>query len=266
MAAKINTCANWAPAALAAQRKLGYFAGTVLLSFSVESPHATLIILFYHAVTETLINGESAPILTWGTEPCERIEKYAALAQYDPRLIKFLSAMELVNNWESVFQQYTSKLNIPKSGEAFAVMKENHTVVARWPLALKLPADDPGAEGELERLLADTMSSQSRYVEWKRVQRNDIERVLSVAEALSALRRGDEDCLSKEGFLVDFEDYQTIPLIKDLTSMTKIPEPNQPSNRSNAALKTPTLSYPSFPTKNTSPNTRIPRASARHAV
>lgn len=49
-----------------------------------------------------------------------------------------------------------------------AAMKDNHTIVEKWPFRLKLRPGQPGAQEEFDRLLGGGVSGKERYVEWKR--------------------------------------------------------------------------------------------------
>lgn len=50
-----------------------------------------------------------------------------------------------------------------------AAMKDNHTVVEKWPFRLKLEPGQPGAQEEFDQLLGGGVSGKERYVEWKRI-------------------------------------------------------------------------------------------------
>jgi hypothetical protein len=49
------------------------------------------------------------------------------------------------------------------------VVKENHTIIDKWPFALKLQPGLPGAQEEFDRCMSGGASGMERYVEWKRV-------------------------------------------------------------------------------------------------
>ncbi len=48
-------------------------------------------------------------------------------------------------------------------------MKDEHTIVEKWPFTLKLQPGQPGAQEEFVRLLGGGTMGRERYVEWKRV-------------------------------------------------------------------------------------------------
>ena len=49
------------------------------------------------------------------------------------------------------------------------VIKEEHTIVEKWPYVLKLHPGHPGAQAEFDRMLGDSVSGKERYVEWRRI-------------------------------------------------------------------------------------------------
>jgi hypothetical protein len=50
-------------------------------------------------------------------------------------------------------------------------MKDNHTVIEKWPFRLKLQPGQPGAQEEFDRLMSGGMTGKERYIEWKRICR-----------------------------------------------------------------------------------------------
>jgi hypothetical protein len=62
------------------------------------------------------------------------------------------------------------KFDFAKAAELTgAVMKNEHTVIEKWPFKLKLRPGQPGAQDEFDRLMGGGVSSKERYLEWKRV-------------------------------------------------------------------------------------------------
>ena len=51
---------------------------------------------------------------------------------------------------------------------AGARIKQRNTIVEKWPAALKLHPGQPGAQEEFDILVGSALSSDERYVEWKR--------------------------------------------------------------------------------------------------
>lgn len=50
-----------------------------------------------------------------------------------------------------------------------AAMKNEHTVIEKWPFRLKLRPGQPGAKDEFDLYIGGRVSSTDRYIEWKRV-------------------------------------------------------------------------------------------------
>lgn len=50
-----------------------------------------------------------------------------------------------------------------------AAMKEEHSIIEKWPYRLKLRPGLRGAQEEFDRRLRDGVSGKERYIEWKRV-------------------------------------------------------------------------------------------------
>ena len=49
------------------------------------------------------------------------------------------------------------------------MVKEENTIIEKWPMRLKLSLPQPGAQEEFDILQASGHSGNERYVEWKRV-------------------------------------------------------------------------------------------------
>lgn len=49
------------------------------------------------------------------------------------------------------------------------MVKEENTIIEKWPMRLKLSLPQPGAQEEFDILQASDHSGNERYVEWKRV-------------------------------------------------------------------------------------------------
>jgi hypothetical protein len=49
------------------------------------------------------------------------------------------------------------------------MIKEENTIIEKWPLRLKLSLPQPGAQEEFDILQASDHSGSERYVEWKRI-------------------------------------------------------------------------------------------------
>lgn len=87
--------------------------------------------------------------------------------------LRFNAVAKILMDPESVFDEYMTKYKFVQEGRsAGVVMKPNHTIVDRWPFAMKRQAGEPGAIHELQLLLGSFWYSYPqawvRYVEWKR--------------------------------------------------------------------------------------------------
>jgi hypothetical protein len=51
--------------------------------------------------------------------------------------------------------------------------KEDHTIIEKWPLRLKLSLPQAGAQEEFDTLLASGHNGSERYVEWTVVEFED---------------------------------------------------------------------------------------------
>jgi hypothetical protein len=66
--------------------------------------------------------------------------------------------------------RYMMRLDFKAIENNYSVgMKELHTIIEKWPLALKLQHGEEGAKEEFEMKLAAGSSGQ-RYVEWARIK------------------------------------------------------------------------------------------------
>lgn len=48
-------------------------------------------------------------------------------------------------------------------------MKEENTVIEKWPYRLNIRPGQPGAQDEFDRLISGGLSGKEFYLEWKRV-------------------------------------------------------------------------------------------------
>lgn len=61
-------------------------------------------------------------------------------------------------------------------------VKVDHTIVERWPTALKLKPGQQGWEEEFATALASCAVCSQRYVEWKSVDRSSEEELMAQVE------------------------------------------------------------------------------------
>ncbi|KEY75023.1 hypothetical protein S7711_01362 [Stachybotrys chartarum IBT 7711] len=145
-----------------------------LLQDTLDNPHATLITLFMNAVDETLTDEDRRSVMTLNSMSTRRLLRYlppngAPPSQYDPRIIKFNLARDLVTTYDNIFDRYMKEFEFREASELFgAMLKENHTIIQPWPNQLKLQPGQVGAQEEFDRCMSAGLTSKERYVEWQR--------------------------------------------------------------------------------------------------
>ncbi|KKK20834.1 hypothetical protein ARAM_004716 [Aspergillus rambellii] len=145
-----------------------------LLETPLDNPHATLITLFMNAVEETLTGQDKIHILTADRIAKERLLKYLppkpGLAfKYSPWILKLTAGQDLVTTYDHIFDRYSKWFMFSEAPLFEAAMKENHTVIDKWPYRLKRRPGQPGAQEEFDRQLGSGVSSKERYMEWRRL-------------------------------------------------------------------------------------------------
>ncbi|KAK1622699.1 hypothetical protein BDP81DRAFT_411093 [Colletotrichum phormii] len=106
----------------------------------------------------------------------KRIYEYLSLSRrplthYDTTIFKIMAARDCILTYDHVFDRYAAKLMFSQSAQLVrAMIKENHTVIEKWPFRLKLRPRQTGAQEEFDRLLGGGVLSKERYVEWKRIE------------------------------------------------------------------------------------------------
>ncbi|KPM34923.1 hypothetical protein AK830_g11652 [Neonectria ditissima] len=146
-----------------------------LLQTPLENPHATLITLFMNAVDETLTDHDRMRDMTLNSQVTQRLLTFLPPSRRDipindPELIKFNLGREIVSTYDDIFNRYRDKLKFHEVAEYLgAAMKEEHTIIEKWPYRMKLRPGQPGAQEEFDRILSEGMTGKERYVEWKRI-------------------------------------------------------------------------------------------------
>ncbi|KAH0425491.1 hypothetical protein CcaCcLH18_10950 [Colletotrichum camelliae] len=139
------------------------------------NPFATLITLFMNAVAEKVTEAEKLAGMKADGAVTKRVCKYLSLNEYpltrhNTTIFKFVAAQDCVATYDHIFDRYAAELMFSESARLFgATMKEDNTVIEKWPFRLKLRPGQTGAQEEFDRLLRGGVSSQECYVEWKRV-------------------------------------------------------------------------------------------------
>ncbi|KAK1624557.1 hypothetical protein BDP81DRAFT_437802 [Colletotrichum phormii] len=131
-----------------------------LLQSPLINPHATLITLFMNTVDENITETEKLAEIKADGTVTKRIYEYLSLSRrpltyYDTTIFKIMAARDYILTYNHLVG---------------AMIKENHTVIEKWPFRLKLRPGQTSAQEEFNRLLGGGVSSKERYVEWKRVE------------------------------------------------------------------------------------------------
>ncbi|KAI6349206.1 hypothetical protein MCOR25_010692 [Pyricularia grisea] len=144
-----------------------------MLQEPAVNPHATLITLFINAVNEnmteqdrmeTAISNHLSKILVEYLPPIK-----PPIGKYDPGLIKFVSARDLVIGYEQYFGRFKEKFKLRELVEFVgAEMKDRHTIIEKWPYRMKFKPKQPGAQQKFELTLANGLLTKERYMEWGR--------------------------------------------------------------------------------------------------
>ncbi|PHH78981.1 hypothetical protein CDD80_5922 [Ophiocordyceps camponoti-rufipedis] len=143
-----------------------------LLQSPTLNPHATLITLFMNAVEDTLTGPDK--VRKMDASVTARLRSYLKGGRLDKaptvEIIKTAMAMDIVYSYDDTFDRYASLHNF---GQAAAILgtaiKEEHTIVEKWPYKLKLVPGQPKAQEEFTRVLGSWAIGKERYIEWKRI-------------------------------------------------------------------------------------------------
>ncbi|KAI0410710.1 hypothetical protein F5X98DRAFT_368641 [Xylaria grammica] len=139
------------------------------------NPHATLITSFINAVDENLTQQDRMANITPNSAETKTLLKYlhvkrAWASEYDPDLIKFQFGRDAVSRCDYVFDRHLKELRLKEWADLLGMaIKDDHTIIEKWPYRLKLRPGQPGAQAEFDRLLASGVSGKERYVEWRLV-------------------------------------------------------------------------------------------------
>ncbi len=85
--------------------------------------------------------------------------------EYDADLITIVGSRTTFRDFDRLWKRYTKECRLDETGKARGMMmKEENTIVPKWPLRLKKNA----TQAEFSRLHASGRTGWERYVEWKR--------------------------------------------------------------------------------------------------
>ncbi|MCJ1477201.1 hypothetical protein MMC13_005872 [Lambiella insularis] len=134
-----------------------------------ENPHATLIGLFLNLNLE-----KSSPLekISVAASTKLRLDRYISISpsdripgRYSAKVVKRMSAFNLFLDYDGPFSRYMEKLEFARiSRDAGLVIKDHHTIVAKWPLRLLAGA----SQRQFAICCASGHDGSQRYVEWKR--------------------------------------------------------------------------------------------------
>ncbi|RKL09244.1 hypothetical protein BFJ68_g9189 [Fusarium oxysporum] len=147
-----------------------------LLRVPPTNPHAILITLFMNLIDENFTLQDQTTEWTLGSLSTKRLANYLLPTRpnrsiIDPALMKYAHARHHMREYDDIFGRCADKLQLARMPDwAGAVMKEEHTIIKKWPHRLKLEPGQEGGSEEFYRLMTSGLSSRELYLEWKRVQ------------------------------------------------------------------------------------------------
>ncbi|KFY35595.1 hypothetical protein V494_05774 [Pseudogymnoascus sp. VKM F-4513 (FW-928)] len=141
-----------------------------LLQSPLVNPHATLITLFMNAIEEKTTSADQVASMTPHSPETKRVIKYLpptnngiSMGSYSTYIIKVLAARDIVATYDHIFKRYENDLKFSEMAQYLGgAVKENHTIIEKWPFRLKLQPGQPGAQEEFDRLLCGGVSGKER--------------------------------------------------------------------------------------------------------
>lgn len=171
-----------------------------LLPPKQAKPHATMICPLNNVPFAVNERNQGLTIPPKDSPAHKRLCRFAPLAlshltgdDNDPKMIKLLTARVLVACYEPIFKLYVKrekatdparyfppvdynyriakKKSFRKHGLINGVeMKQNNTIVDKWPSGPKIPFGEQGDEHEFNLLMGENhFRTERRFVEWKRI-------------------------------------------------------------------------------------------------
>ncbi|KAL6702167.1 hypothetical protein J3F84DRAFT_399618 [Trichoderma pleuroticola] len=141
------------------------------------NPHATLITLFRNAIRETMTMQDRMMDMYTRRPETKLMREYISYIGgksfhhplLDHRPVMWTYAQANVAAYDPIFDRFMENFKFAQVEQLFGlVMKEEHTVIEKWPFRLKLRYGQPGALEELIRLTDEVVFAKERYVEWRR--------------------------------------------------------------------------------------------------
>ncbi|KJX98201.1 hypothetical protein TI39_contig428g00014 [Zymoseptoria brevis] len=148
-----------------------------LLEAHVINPHATLIMLFMNAVEEMVAQAPSSADRTAEILQCTKYVpmKDCRVSPLDPYFIILGGSCCMFRDTDKYFTRYMKEEHfqgcIDHSTDLAPpygfTIKQQHTIVEKWPGRLKLKPGQPGAQEEFKIMQASEHGHEVCYVEWK---------------------------------------------------------------------------------------------------
>ncbi|KAF5534428.1 hypothetical protein FPHYL_13431 [Fusarium phyllophilum] len=149
-----------------------------LLRSSTVNPHATLVTRFMEAIQENMTSDDRVgprPGSDKHNEMVTLLENYLPEpvlpnTTWDAIIVKYVYATDLVRTYDHIFDKIARKLEFDKFPEFMKVgIKDQHTIIEKWPFRLKLKPGQEGAQEEFDRMMGPGVTGKEFYLEWKRV-------------------------------------------------------------------------------------------------
>ncbi|KAG4287362.1 hypothetical protein FPRO06_05014 [Fusarium proliferatum] len=148
-----------------------------LLRSPTVNPHATLITRFMDAVQENMTS-EDRVGPTPGSDKHEEMvalldgyfpETALPTTTWDAIIVKFVLATDLVRTFDHIFDKIAHKLEFDEFPEYMKLwIKDEHTIIEKWPFRLKLKQGQAGEQEEFDRVMGAGVTGKEFYLEWKR--------------------------------------------------------------------------------------------------
>ncbi|RBA21223.1 hypothetical protein FPRO05_07537 [Fusarium proliferatum] len=149
-----------------------------LLRSPTVNPHATLITRFMDAIQENMTS-EDRVGPTPGSDKHEEMvalldgyfpETALPTTTWDAIIVKFVLASDLIRTFDHIFDKIAHKLEFDEFPEYMKLgIKDEHTIIEKWPFRLKLKQGQAGAQEEFDRMMGAGVTGKEFYLEWKRV-------------------------------------------------------------------------------------------------
>ncbi|KAM6516354.1 hypothetical protein FALCPG4_014539 [Fusarium falciforme] len=140
-----------------------------LLQVRTTNPYATLIMLFTKAVWAQMNTSYGIPAMAKCAPTMATLIPQVVMPpdNQDPIVLKMLSGMGLIIDVDHLFDKYLDSNQAHRMNRDSMAVKENHTIVEKWPFRPKLTLGQYGTPGELAVMLSSAALGLARYVEYK---------------------------------------------------------------------------------------------------